>query len=129
MKPLPVLLLAAFCLSTVAAEPPPATATVLKKSATSWETVPLDLKHINDLLKAHPHPTYPLEARRAHATGRGEFKMNFGPDGKVKNIEILQSTGNTILDQECLGTFVHWEARHPGALKAVTVPMIFTRQR
>ena len=73
-----------------------------------------------------PHPVYPYEARRAHATGSGRFMVIFDASGSVSDVQTLQSTGNAILDQTTVNTFRRWRAR-PGVTK-VSVPITYTMQ-
>ncbi len=126
---LAALLFIGLCLSTAAAAPKPPESTATIKDGTSWKTVPFGADNKDALLKVHPFPPYPWAARRVNAGGRGRFKLNFGADGKVKNIEVLQSTGNKILDDACLSGFGAWQARHPGELKSVVQKITFTMHR
>lgn len=87
------------------------------------------MREVDEILKYHRPPDYPVEARRAHATGSGKFQLNFGPDGKVTTIAVIQSTGYIILDHACLWAFVHWQLRHPGEADSVRVPITFTIRR
>lgn len=73
-----------------------------------------------------PHPVYPYEARRAHATGSGKFMVIFDADGSVSDVNTLQSTGNAILDQTTVNTFRRWRAK-PGVPKVI-VPITYTMQ-
>ncbi|MEO8952776.1 MAG: energy transducer TonB [Chthoniobacterales bacterium] len=73
-----------------------------------------------------PHPPYPYEARRSHATGSGKFLIIFDSGGAVSDVQILQSTGNAILDQTTVNTFRRWRAK-PGVAKVVQ-PITFTMQ-
>lgn len=83
------------------------------------------MREANEILKYHRPPDYPVEARRAHVTGNGKFQINFRPDGKVKDIAVLRSTGYIILDHACLWALVHWQLRHPGETDSVRVPITF----
>lgn len=73
-----------------------------------------------------PHPTYPYEARRAHATGSGKFMVIFDSGGSVSDVETIKSTGNAILDQTTINTFRRWRAK-PGVGKVI-VPITYTLQ-
>lgn len=61
-----------------------------------------------------PHPAYPYEARRMHATGSGVFLLHFDASGDVTSVDTLQSTGNAILDQTSINAFQRWVSK-PGA--------------
>lgn len=126
---LPALLLFALCLQSVAADQPLRAPAPSKQSETSGEEVRVDMKEVDKILKYHRAPDYPAAARKARATGTGRFKIHFGPDGKVKNIEVLRSTGYIILDHACLWAFVHWQVRHPDEVPAVLVPITFSMRR
>lgn len=126
---LPALLLVALCLQSVVAARPLRARAPSKQSETSGEEVRVDMKEVDEILKYHRAPDYPAAARRAHVTGSGKFQLNFGPDGKVKDIAVLQSTGYIILDHACLWAFVHWQVRHPGEVTAVRVPITFSMRR
>lgn len=41
---------------------------------------------------------YPLEARRDHRSGSGIFRIYINPDGKVRTVGVLRSTGHADLD-------------------------------
>lgn len=125
----PALLLVALCLPAVVAVQSLSARAPAEKSKTPVEEVRVDVRDFGEILKYHRAPDYPAAARRAHATGSGTFQINFGPDGKVKNIEVLHSTGYIILDHACLWAFVHWQVRHPGEYQAVRVPITFTMLR
>lgn len=73
-----------------------------------------------------PHPVYPYEARRSHATGSGKFMVIFDSGGSVSDVQTLQSIGNSILDQTTINTFRRWRAK-PGVTKVV-VPITYTMQ-
>lgn len=122
---LAALLLVALCLSTAAAAPTPTGATATIRDGTSWKTVPFGIGNCDALLRWHPVPPYTFAARKAHESGSGRFKLNFGPDGKVKKIDVLQSTGGSNLDHSCLWAFGAWRARHPGELQTIVQPIDF----
>ncbi|HEY5035795.1 MAG TPA: TonB family protein, partial [Chthoniobacterales bacterium] len=60
-----------------------------------------------------PHPAYPYEARRMHATGSGVFLLHFDSNGDVTGVDTIQSTGNAILDSTSINAFQRWLAK-PG---------------
>lgn len=41
---------------------------------------------------------YPLEARRDHRSGSGIYRVFINPDGKVRTVGVLRSTGHADLD-------------------------------
>ena len=78
-------------------------------------------------VKAHtPKPPYPYQARAAHLTGSGSFRVTFDGSGHVSNISVAQSIGSGILDNAVL-QFArgNWTG---GPNTAVTVPVTFNLQ-
>lgn len=73
-----------------------------------------------------PRPTYPYEARRAKQTGSGRFKLLFDADGRVTDVQTMQSTGSAILDQTTINTFRRWRAK-PGGPQVI-VPITYTME-
>ncbi len=72
-----------------------------------------------------PKPVYPGEARFHDGVARaGRYRVNFDANGTVKNIQILQSTGNEILDRAAINGLQQWKAE-PGREGFVTVPLTF----
>ena len=72
-----------------------------------------------------PHPSYPYEARRTHATGSGKFLLTFDDNGNATGVSATQSTGSPILDQTSINTFMRWRCK-PGAYHKVMVPITYT---
>jgi TonB family protein len=77
---------------------------------------------------SNPAPRYPYEARMLRSgptTGSGKFRVTFGTNGLVKNVQTVESTGQTILDQAAIKALQTWRAE-PGAQDwAVLVPITF----
>lgn len=73
----------------------------------------------------HPMPRYPYGAYLTGARGRGVFEIDFGKDGNVVKVEVLQSTDVGLLDRECVQTFKLWRARRPGGVEKAIVPVVF----
>ncbi|MBA3961064.1 MAG: energy transducer TonB [Chthoniobacterales bacterium] len=74
-----------------------------------------------------PHPVYPYEARRSHATGSGKFLITFDDSGNATDVSATQSTGSSILDQTSINTFRRWRCK-PGVYHKVVVPITYTLQ-
>jgi len=55
-----------------------------------------------------PAPNYPLEARKQSIEGEVGLKLTITPAGIVDNVEILRSSGFTVLDQEAVSTLYNW---------------------
>jgi TonB family protein len=72
-----------------------------------------------------PAPEFPSEVRsRSGAAWSGRFRLSFNARGIVTNIQIVQSTGNALLDQSALNTLRQWKSA-PGQEWAATVPVTF----
>jgi TonB family protein len=86
-------------------------------------TVPFELRWY---LLSMPRPTYPVEARQRHITGRGICDIIFRPEtGTVTHVTVLQSTGSKLLDDAAVKAFSRWRAR-PGKISHARVPFTFT---
>ena len=74
----------------------------------------------------NPAPKYPGEARFASVPikGSGRFRVIFDANGQAKNVETIQSTGRTILDQAALNALRQWKSE-PGHEWSVIVPITF----
>jgi len=77
--------------------------------------------------RSAPHPTYPYEARRTHATGSGKFVISFDDSGNATDVTTVQSTGSKILDSTTVSTFMRWKC-NPGAYHKVAVPITYTME-
>ena len=76
----------------------------------------------------NPAPKYPFEARSIRVgpnRGNGKYRVTFGINGSVKNVQVIESTGQPILDQAALDGLRQWRA-DPGANDwTVLVPITF----
>jgi TonB family protein len=74
----------------------------------------------------HPHPDYPLEARRLHLSGRGiVLGIVDAKTGQLKSVKMEQSTGRTILDEAVLRAFRQWTFR-AGTIRQFRIPVTYT---
>ncbi len=73
-------------------------------------------------------PIYPYEARRARSTGSGIFRMYIEPDGHVRAVGVMKSTGSKFLDLAAAGGLYRWHAI-PGKRREVDMPVTFTMTR
>jgi TonB family protein len=74
----------------------------------------------------YPAPNYPPQAQSLRQTGTVLMEVGFGPDGRVTNAQVRQSSGFTILDMSTRSFIrVHWKdiAR---ANTTISVPIIYT---
>ena len=68
-----------------------------------------------------PFPDYPLDARSRHITGAGVFQLRIRVStGRVIDVEMLKSTGHSILDATTMKTLTLWRFK-PGALPPLSV--------
>jgi len=74
----------------------------------------------------YPAPNYPPQARSMHETGTVLMEVGFGPDGKVTNALVRQSSGFSILDMSTRSFIrVHWKDLGR-ANTTISVPIIYT---
>jgi len=71
-----------------------------------------------------PAPSFPPDASRPGASGSGRFRLTFDARGNVRNVEIVQSTGNVLFDQAATKTLQQWKCA-PGREWVATVPITF----
>jgi TonB family protein len=75
-----------------------------------------------------PRPTYPPGADKMHVTGSGRFKITFNERGNAKSVEIVQSTGNRVLDGNTIKTLKRWRV-DPGSPFYVVVPIDYRQKQ
>ena len=75
-----------------------------------------------------PRPKIPFEVRARHLSGAGVCLVFVRPDGTVSHAEMLQSTGQPILDQVSIEAFSKWRFR-PGTVSKVRIPIRYTYGR
>jgi TonB family protein len=71
------------------------------------------------------YPIYPYEARQAHAEGAGLFRMYINPDGSVRTVAVMKSTGNKLLDLAAAGGLFHCHAKPRGHPFEIDMPVAF----
>jgi len=76
----------------------------------------------------NPAPKYPFEARSIRVgpnRGNGKYRVTFGTNGSVKNVQVVESTGQPILDNAAIDGLRQWRA-DPGTNDwTVLVPITF----
>ena len=76
----------------------------------------------------NPAPKYPFEARSIRIgpnRGNGRYRVTFAPNGTVKNVQIVTSTGQPILDNAAVDALRQWKV-DPGPNDwTVLVPITF----
>ena len=71
-----------------------------------------------------PRPKIPVEVIARDLRGAGVCVIYLNPDGTVSRAEMLQSTGQPILDKLTIDTFSKWRFV-PGAFKKVKIPITY----
>jgi TonB family protein len=72
-----------------------------------------------------PQPEFPPEARTRSGISRsGRFRVSFDAHGNARNVQVIQSTGNGLLDQATIGALRQWKST-PGREWFATVPITF----
>jgi TonB family protein len=82
----------------------------------------------NPRVTYNPAPKYPYEARFIRAgpnRGSGKYRVTFGPNGLVKNVQTIESTGQPLLDQSAIAALRQWRAEAAGRDWTVLVPITF----
>jgi TonB family protein len=74
----------------------------------------------------NPQPAYPTGARRSNPPikGSGRFRINFSAAGDAKSVDVIQSTGSSILDTAALSALRLWKCA-PGQEWSLSVPITF----
>jgi TonB family protein len=70
------------------------------------------------------YPRYPYAARDQHLEGSGLFQLQLRPDGIVRSVVILKSTGHVMLDDAAVAALRQWQ--FAGAVHDVKVPINFS---
>jgi TonB family protein len=113
----------------------PLLAAIKPNTAARWTAAPIESPTATATPRAarqrviyNPAPRYPYEMRTLRAgpsTGTGKFRVTFGTNGLVKNVQTVESTGQPILDRAAIAALQTWKAE-PGAQDwTVLVPITF----
>lgn len=97
-------------------------------NAAAVETKVVTPQELMALFPVKAMPLYPYEARRARATGTGIYRMYIEPDGSVRAVGVMKSTGNKELDLAAAGGLYRWKAL-PGKRREVDMPVTFSMSR
>jgi TonB family protein len=76
----------------------------------------------------NPAPKYPFEARSIRLgpnRGNGRYRVTFDPNGTVKNVQVVTSTGQPILDQAAIDALRQWRVEPGPSDWTVLVPVTF----
>lgn len=78
---------------------------------------------------SNPAPKYPFEARSIRVgpnRGNGKYRVTFGADGSVRNVQVMESTGQPVLDRAAIDGLHQWRAEPGSGDWTVLVPITFT---
>ncbi len=75
-------------------------------------------------LTYNPAPRYPPEARLSRVSGSGRFRIIFSADGAARDVQVIQSTGKSVLDQAAADSLRQWKSES-GHEWSVVVPITF----
>ena len=76
----------------------------------------------------NPAPKYPYEARMIRSgptRGSGKYRVTFDANGRVKNVQTVESTGQPLLDQTAVSGLRDWRAEPGSGDWTVIVPITF----
>jgi TonB family protein len=75
---------------------------------------------------SNPAPVYPQQARRANPPigGSGRFRIVFDSKGQAREVQVVRSTGQSVLDQAAVDAFYQWKSE-PGHEWSLVVPITF----
>jgi TonB family protein len=76
----------------------------------------------------NPAPKYPFEARSIRlgpSRGNGRYRVTFDPSGSVKNVQVVTSTGQPILDNAAVEALRQWRVESGQSDWTVLVPVTF----
>src|SRR5215472_9564651 len=71
-----------------------------------------------------PAPSFPPGQSLPGQSGTGRFRLTFDPEGNVRDIRIVSSTGNPYFDQAAIRTLQQWKSAPSQGWQA-TVPVTF----
>ena len=94
----------------------------------AWSKEPFAQREVIDwrsYILEHPYPEYPYEARYRRMMGRGVFLITFNGEGRAEKVEVLQTTGHSILDSAVLQAFQRWRAIANSPFPKAKVPVTF----
>ena len=77
---------------------------------------------------SNPAPRYPNEMRSIRYgpnRGSGKYRVTFDPNGVVKNVQTVESTGQPVLDQAAVTGLRQWRAEPGAGDWTVLVPVTF----
>ena len=94
--------------------------------AAASEPMTVEEAQAKQLLLFAARPSYPYEARKARLSGSGIFDLKFDYEtGHLREIHIVKSTGQSMLDGHAIGALKLWKAK-PRSIHTLRIPITFT---
>jgi TonB family protein len=83
------------------------------------------VKEAAQILRYAARPEYSREARERRASGFGLFELHFDYEtGRLKAIDIVKSTGSSVLDHDTIAGLKEWRAK-PHTIRVMRIPVTF----
>lgn len=101
---------------------------VLTVPASATDIKVVTPKELWNLFEKPGRPKYPYEARRSRTTGSGIFRMYIDPDGHVRSVAVMKSTGSKVLDLAAAAG-LYQSRMKPGRRLEIDMPVRFTMSR
>ena len=112
----------------------PLLAAIKSGTTARWAAAPLEsptatpTPRVARRVLSNPAPKYPFEARSIRIgpnRGSGKYRVTFDASGVVKNVQVVESTGQPILDRAAVDGLRQWRAEPGGGDWIVLVPITF----
>jgi TonB family protein len=97
--------------------------------ATATDVKVVTPKELWALFEVKRSPVYPYEARRARITGSGIFRIYANPDGTIRTVAVMKSTGSKILDLAAAGGLYQSKLKASNKRREIDMPVTFTMTR
>jgi TonB family protein len=98
-------------------------------SARDVETKVVTPPELWSLFEVKKYPVYPYEAMRSRITGSGIFRIYANPDGTIRTVGVMKSTGSQILDLAAAGGLYHCKLKPSNKRREIDMPVTFTTTR
>src|SRR5262249_21408721 len=108
----------------------PLLAAIKPGTQAKWAAAPIEspTPRLARRVISNPAPRYPNDARFIRIgpnRGSGKYRLTFDANGAVKNVQVVESTGQPILDRAAIDGLRQWKAEPGSADWIVLVPITF----
>jgi TonB family protein len=112
----------------------PLLAAIKPGTAARWAAAPIEsptptpVPRVARRVILNPAPKYPFEARSIRVgpnRGNGKYRVTFDLNGTVKSVQVVESTGQPILDRAAVDGLRSWKAEPGPTDWTVLVPVTF----